>query len=170
LLVRLLIPESRRPPQEELFPIVASTAAKTEMTLGATRRAGGDLQDRCRAAVVARLGHESDLDRIPLPTTMRTFLKEAMPQAYERPYRGSCCARIHNLPAVSDSPPSKKSIAESTIRFHLYTARGADVMTLNDVMKIGDGLDLRLPRVRQRCQTNEQLGQRRKQQQLVCLG
>ena len=62
--------------QEEIFPTVCSTAAKTEMSLGVTMRGFTDLQDRCRAAVVARLKEENSIDSLPLPNRIKEFVKE----------------------------------------------------------------------------------------------
>lgn len=64
--------------QENLYPIVSSTAAKTEMTLGRRRRSFHSLQDRCRAAIIAKLKGENEIDTLPLPNRMRTFLKDML--------------------------------------------------------------------------------------------
>ena len=46
---------------EPLFPIVCSTAAKTEMSLGVMKRDFQSLQDRCRATVLQHLTHEEQI-------------------------------------------------------------------------------------------------------------
>lgn len=63
---------------QELYPIVCSTAAKTEMTLGRRRRMYDNLQDRCRAAIVSMLREEKAIDTLPIPKVMRTFLKDTL--------------------------------------------------------------------------------------------
>lgn len=63
---------------EELFPLVCSTAAKTEMTLGKRKRSFLSLQDRCRAAIVTSLRGENEIDSLPLPNRMHRFLKAGM--------------------------------------------------------------------------------------------
>lgn len=63
---------------QELYPIVCSTAAKTEMTLGRRRRMYHNLQDRCRAAIVSKLREEKEIDTLPIPTVMRLFLKDTL--------------------------------------------------------------------------------------------
>ena len=61
--------------QEELFPIVSSTAAKTEMTLGLQLRSFDSLQDRCRD-VIAQFSRNNQLDRLPLPVPLLRYIKE----------------------------------------------------------------------------------------------
>ncbi len=64
--------------QEDLYPVVSSTAAKTEMTLGVTLRGYHDLQDRCRAAILKTVRHPYDLDNLPLPKRVKVFLHEGL--------------------------------------------------------------------------------------------
>ena len=64
--------------QDTLYPIVSSTAAKTEMTLGRRRRSFQNLQDRCRATIIAKLKAENEIDTLPLPNRMRKFLKDML--------------------------------------------------------------------------------------------
>ena len=64
---------------EDLFPVVCSTAAKTEMGLGVTLRSFQSLQDRCRALVARQLTEENALDQLPLPNRMKGYIKEVMP-------------------------------------------------------------------------------------------
>uniref|UniRef100_A0A0K8S6D8 SPRY domain-containing SOCS box protein 3 n=2 Tax=Lygus hesperus TaxID=30085 RepID=A0A0K8S6D8_LYGHE len=67
--------------RENLYPIISSTAAKTEMRLGGMKRDFVSLQDRCRAVIISTLG-TSDLDSallgISLPFSIRRYLKEAL--------------------------------------------------------------------------------------------
>ncbi|KAK3089706.1 hypothetical protein FSP39_005780 [Pinctada imbricata] len=62
--------------EEDLYPLVCSTAAKTEMTLGVRRRGYLSLQDRCRAAILSRVKEEDSIDHLPLPSRMLSFLKD----------------------------------------------------------------------------------------------
>ncbi|KAK3590404.1 hypothetical protein CHS0354_008754 [Potamilus streckersoni] len=64
--------------QDSLYPIVCSTAAKTEMTLGKRRRSFFNLQDRCRATIISKLRQENEIDSLPLPNCIRTFVKEIL--------------------------------------------------------------------------------------------
>lgn len=64
--------------EETLYPIVCSTAAKTEMTLGIRRRGYHNLQDRCRVSILSRLKEENEIDNLPLPNTIKCFIKDAM--------------------------------------------------------------------------------------------
>ena len=65
---------------ESLYPIVCSTAAKTEMTLGVMRREFTSLQDRCRAAIIRHIKKEPDLVDLGLPTPLMHYLLEGMRQ------------------------------------------------------------------------------------------
>nr|KAG5705878.1 hypothetical protein BaRGS_030768 [Batillaria attramentaria] len=67
--------------EEDLFPVVCSTAAKTEMTLGARRRAYLSLQDRSRASILTSLPTDKKLAcsavlALPLPNPLRQYLLE----------------------------------------------------------------------------------------------
>lgn len=64
--------------REPLYPIVCSTAAKTEMTLTSMRRTFVNLQDRCRAVIVKRITGRRQLDDLQVPPRIRSFLAEAM--------------------------------------------------------------------------------------------
>jgi SPRY domain-containing SOCS box protein 3 len=65
--------------QQELYPIVCSTAAKTEMTLGVTLRGFTSLQDRCRAMITRYVHEHEEVDDLPLPNKIKSYIKEAMP-------------------------------------------------------------------------------------------
>lgn len=60
--------------QEPLYPIVTSTAAKTEMTLAETRRAFVNLQDRCRAEILKRVKTPEQVNQLGLPFPIRRYL------------------------------------------------------------------------------------------------
>ena len=63
---------------QELYPVVCSTAAKTEMALIRRRRLYHSLQDRCRATIISKLREEKQIDSLPLPNRMRSFLKDTL--------------------------------------------------------------------------------------------
>ena len=63
---------------EPLYPIVCSTAAKTEMALGVLKRDFLSLQDRCRATVLAHLTHEEQIDQLKLPLRIKHFISEGL--------------------------------------------------------------------------------------------
>ncbi|XP_065164728.1 SPRY domain-containing SOCS box protein 3 [Atheta coriaria] len=63
--------------KENLYPIVCSTAAKTEMTLDTMKRDFVNLQDRCRAVIVKRVASKRDLDKLLVPTRIKAYLGEA---------------------------------------------------------------------------------------------
>lgn len=63
--------------KEELYPIVCSTAAKTEMSLGLTLRGFDSLQDRCRA-IVAQHCQNNELEMLPLPQRIKGYIQELM--------------------------------------------------------------------------------------------
>ncbi|XP_019641695.1 PREDICTED: SPRY domain-containing SOCS box protein 3-like [Branchiostoma belcheri] len=63
----------------DLFPMIASTAAKTEMVLGATKREYPSLQDRCRAVISACVQEAEDCDKLKLPSRLINYIKEFHP-------------------------------------------------------------------------------------------
>ncbi|XP_061402913.1 SPRY domain-containing SOCS box protein 3 [Musca vetustissima] len=63
--------------KEPLYPIVCSTAAKTEMTLKNTQSDIGRLQDRCRAEVMKHIKSRDDLSKLKLPSIITNYLSEA---------------------------------------------------------------------------------------------
>lgn len=63
---------------EDLYPIICSTAAKTEMSLGVRIRSYYNLQDRCRAKILMYLNEENDVDQLPLPNRIREFVKDGL--------------------------------------------------------------------------------------------
>ncbi|CAG9825522.1 unnamed protein product [Phaedon cochleariae] len=64
--------------KEPLYPIVCSTAAKTEMVLDSMKRDFVNLQDRCRAVIVKRIQSRKDLEKLFLPPKIRQYLDEAV--------------------------------------------------------------------------------------------
>lgn len=64
--------------RENLYPIICSTAAKTEMTLAGMKRDFVNLQDRCRAVIVKRVSGRKDLEKLMVPPRIRSFLAEAI--------------------------------------------------------------------------------------------
>ncbi|XP_017153390.1 SPRY domain-containing SOCS box protein 3 [Drosophila miranda] len=64
--------------EEPLYPIVCSTAAKTEMTLKSARREFVNLQDRCRAVIMRRVRSSSQLEKLKLPLPIRAYLSEVI--------------------------------------------------------------------------------------------
>ena len=63
---------------EPLYPIVCSTAAKTEMALGVLKRDFQSLQDRCRATILSHLTHEEQIDHLKLPLRIKHFISEGL--------------------------------------------------------------------------------------------
>lgn len=65
--------------KKPLYPMITSTAAKTEMGLGEQRREFVGLQDRCRAVILKHIQHKDDLQHLELPKIVTWYLAEAMP-------------------------------------------------------------------------------------------
>jgi SPRY domain-containing SOCS box protein 3 len=68
--------------EEDVYPIISSTAAKTEMALLHSKTRYTDLQDRCRS-VIADTCLWEDLKKLPLPRKMLDYIGEL----YEIVYR-----------------------------------------------------------------------------------
>ncbi|XP_064087883.1 SPRY domain-containing SOCS box protein 3-like [Macrobrachium nipponense] len=83
---------------EPLYPVIASTAAKTELSLGVTRRGWLGLQDRARHALLSALPQPHMLYTLPLPPALRHYLEDDLPpsQANGR----SPLLSLTNQPAV----------------------------------------------------------------------
>ena len=64
--------------QEPLYPIICSTAAKTEMALGVTKREFVSIQDRCRSVILKHLNHEDQIEQLELPKTLKLFISEGL--------------------------------------------------------------------------------------------
>nr|CAD7573204.1 unnamed protein product [Timema californicum] len=69
--------------REPLYPIVCSTAAKTEMTLAVMKRDFVNLQDRCRAVILKRVRSPNQLDRLRLPARIKAYLGEPMSETVQ---------------------------------------------------------------------------------------
>ena len=63
---------------EPIYPMICSTAAKTEMSLGVMKREFLSLQDMCRATTLRRLTHEEQIDQLPLPKSLKVFVAEGL--------------------------------------------------------------------------------------------
>ena len=63
---------------ESLYPIVCSTAAKTEMMLGVLKRDFISLQDRCRASILTCISQEQQIDNLELPVSLKKYILEGM--------------------------------------------------------------------------------------------
>ncbi|XP_077991316.1 SPRY domain-containing SOCS box protein 3-like [Glandiceps talaboti] len=64
--------------ESDIFPIICSTAAKTEMGLKRTRRSYTSLQDRCRAVIIKHVTGENSLEQLFLPNRLIEFIREGM--------------------------------------------------------------------------------------------
>lgn len=62
--------------KDEIYPIICSTAAKTEMSLGIATREFISLQDRCRTVILNHMREEGDIEKLNLPTFIKGYLKE----------------------------------------------------------------------------------------------
>ncbi|CAM1303735.1 Uncharacterised protein g3589 [Pycnogonum litorale] len=84
---------------QELFPMVCSTAAKTEMTLLTMRRDFINLQDMCRNVI---LQNDAVIDNLAtVPNRIKRYIREGRNKNYCRPSTSStrqCCLK-HKTPA-----------------------------------------------------------------------
>lgn len=64
--------------KKPLYPIVTSTAAKTEMVLAEARRDFVNLQDRCRAEITKCIKKAEQLKELKLPLIITRYLGEAL--------------------------------------------------------------------------------------------
>jgi SPRY domain-containing SOCS box protein 3 len=64
--------------KDPLYPIICSTAAKTEMSLGVTKREFTSIQDRCRSVILRHLSHEDQINQLELPKTLKRFISEGL--------------------------------------------------------------------------------------------
>ncbi|XP_040570031.1 SPRY domain-containing SOCS box protein 3 [Lepeophtheirus salmonis] len=62
--------------QEPLYPIICSTAAKTEMALGIAKREYFSLQDRCRDVVLQYVSYSNQVFELNLPSKLKEFIIE----------------------------------------------------------------------------------------------
>ena len=69
--------------KDALYPMVASTAAKTEMTLSVLKREHTSLQDWCRTAILKEtrrsgLDGTNGIRRLEIPTRLKTYLLDSL--------------------------------------------------------------------------------------------
>ena len=64
--------------EEPLYPIICSTAAKTEMALGLTKREFISIQDRCRSVILKSLNSRDQIEQLELPKTLKRFISEGL--------------------------------------------------------------------------------------------
>lgn len=69
--------------KEPLYPIICSTAAKTEMILENMRRDFVNLQDRCRAVIIKRITRKQDIRTLYLPSRIQSYLAEVIEDTVE---------------------------------------------------------------------------------------
>lgn len=67
--------------KEPLYPIITSTAAKTEMVVAEARREFVNLQDRCRAEIVKCIKTPKQLKDLRLPLIITRYLGEELDDA-----------------------------------------------------------------------------------------
>ncbi|GFR05319.1 SPRY domain-containing SOCS box protein 3 [Trichonephila clavata] len=60
--------------QDDVYPAVCSTSAKTEMSLGIRKRELGDLQDRCRSVILSSLAKVSYVSALSIPNPVKQYL------------------------------------------------------------------------------------------------
>lgn len=61
-----------------IYPVITSTAAKTEMYVTEQRHDISNLQDRCRAVILKHIQHKEQLEHLELPEIVTDYLAEAM--------------------------------------------------------------------------------------------
>ncbi len=64
--------------EDPIYPIICSTAAKTEMALGVTKREFLSIQDRCRSIILRHLTSEDQIEELELPRTLKRFISEGL--------------------------------------------------------------------------------------------
>lgn len=62
-----------------LYPIVSSSAAKTELCVAEQRREFVSLQDRCRAEILKHITDKEHIRQLDIPQIMVRYLQAAMP-------------------------------------------------------------------------------------------
>ncbi|KAL1458707.1 hypothetical protein WDU94_008836 [Cyamophila willieti] len=72
--------------QEPLYPMICSTAVKTQISLELARRDFINLQDRCRSIIIKTMT-QADLELVKLPTSIRNYIEEAMVKVSDPPYQ-----------------------------------------------------------------------------------
>lgn len=64
--------------KKPLYPIVTSTAAKTEMTLAEMRRDCVNLQDHCRVEIMKVIKTREQISELGLPAILSRFLEDSL--------------------------------------------------------------------------------------------
>lgn len=63
--------------KKPLYPIIMSTAAKTEMFVTNTYRDFPSLKDQCCVEILKHIQQKSDIDKLELPVSVTKYLKES---------------------------------------------------------------------------------------------
>lgn len=71
---------------EPLYPMICSTAVKTQISLERACRDFINLQDRCRSIIIKSMT-TTDLEGVKLPTPIRNYIEEAMLKVSDPPYQ-----------------------------------------------------------------------------------
>jgi len=64
--------------EEPLYPMIASTVARSEITLGSRRRMQWNLQDWCLTTLANSLPENYDISVLPLPSYMKRALENRL--------------------------------------------------------------------------------------------
>lgn len=72
--------------KEPLYPMVCSTAAKTEVTLGDKKRDFANLQDRCRSVIAKQIKNKKELEKLMIPTSIKNYLAEVVGEHKPPPF------------------------------------------------------------------------------------
>lgn len=86
--------------KDNLFPMVCSTAAKTEMTLAGMKRDFVNLQDRCRAVIIKCIPDKFAIDELLIPPRIKHYLHEGMVQLQIQPFQTineNACKRVGSI-------------------------------------------------------------------------
>ncbi|XP_063968580.1 SPRY domain-containing SOCS box protein 3-like [Lytechinus pictus] len=65
-------------PDDDLYPIICSTAAKTEMTLVRARRSFVSLFDRCRNVIATSITKKELVHMLPIPNALKNIILDSM--------------------------------------------------------------------------------------------
>ncbi|GIY86217.1 SPRY domain-containing SOCS box protein 3 [Caerostris darwini] len=93
--------------QDELYPVVCSTAAKTEMSLGITKREFGNLQDRCRSVILKLLRQDGDVNELGLPKLLKQYLTDGADTSEPSERRCKGAVRRHYYMRSSSCGPHR---------------------------------------------------------------
>ncbi|XP_031342774.1 SPRY domain-containing SOCS box protein 3 isoform X2 [Photinus pyralis] len=73
--------------KQSLYPMVCSTAAKTEMKLTGMKRDFVNLQDRCRAVILKCVVDKTSIDELMIPPRIKGYLKEGINEIRMQPFQ-----------------------------------------------------------------------------------